>query len=99
MATKPLQLTPLAESIGVTAPTAEASARPSARRKAIQLTPLAQETRAAIPTAEAAAHLNRAQQTLLLWSCKENGPLRPVRVMGRLAWPVADIKRLLGVPA
>ena len=65
--------------------------------KPVQLTPLAQETRAAIPTAEAAAHLNRAQQTLWLWACKENGPIRPVRVMGRLAWPVADIKRVLGV--
>lgn len=65
--------------------------------KHLQLTPLAQETRATIPTAEAAAHLNRAQQTLWLWACKENGPIRPVRVMGRLAWPVADLKRVLGV--
>lgn len=65
--------------------------------KPVQLTPLAQETRAAIPTAEAAGHLNRAQQTLWLWACKETGPIRPVRVMGRLAWPVADIKRVLGV--
>ena len=97
MPSKPLQLTPLAESIGVTAPTSEANARPSTSRKAIQLTPLAQETRTAIPTAEAAAHLNRARQTLWLWACKENGPIRPVRVMGRLAWPVADLKRVLGV--
>ncbi len=65
--------------------------------KPLQLTPLAQETRAAIPTAEAAGHLNRAPQTLWLWACKESGPIRPVRVMGRLAWPVADLKRLLGV--
>lgn len=27
----------------------------------------------------------------------ENGPLRPIRVHGRLAWPVAEIRRLLGV--
>ncbi|MDP2065858.1 MAG: DNA-binding protein [Burkholderiaceae bacterium] len=67
--------------------------------KPVQLTPLAQETRATLPTAEAAAHLSRAQQTLWLWACKESGPIRPVRVMGRLAWPVADLKRLLGVPA
>jgi hypothetical protein len=65
--------------------------------KSVQLTPLAQETRAVIPTAEAAAHLNRAQQTLWLWACKESGPIRPVRVMGRLAWRVADIKQVLGV--
>ena len=65
--------------------------------KPLQLTSLAHENRAAIPTAEAAAHLNRAQQTLWLWACKENGPIRPVRVMGRLAWRVDDIKRVLGV--
>lgn len=64
----------------------------------IQLIPLAQETRAAVPTAEAAAHLNRAKQTLWLWACKEKGPIRPMRVMGRLAWKVSDIKRILEVP-
>lgn len=64
----------------------------------IQLIPLAEETRAAVPTAEAAAHLNRAKQTLWLWACKEKGPIRPMRVMGRLAWKVSDIKRILEVP-
>ncbi len=64
----------------------------------IQLTPLSQETREAVPTAEAAAHLNRAKQTLWLWACKEKGPIRPMRVMGRLAWKVSDIKRILEVP-
>ena len=63
----------------------------------IQLTPLEQETRAALPTREAAKHLGRAQQTLRLWACLENGPIRPRRVNGRLAWPVADIRKLLGV--
>jgi hypothetical protein len=64
----------------------------------IQLIPLAQETRAAVTTAEAAAHLNRAKQTLWLWACKEKGPIRPMRVMGRLAWKVSDIKRILEIP-
>ena len=27
----------------------------------------------------------------------ENGPIRPMRVHGRLAWPVADLRRVLGV--
>ena len=58
---------------------------------------LVSETRAALPTPEAAYHLNRAQQTLRLWACLENGPLRPIRINGRLAWPVAGIKKLLGV--
>jgi len=65
--------------------------------KTIQLTPLAQESRAALPTPEAARHLNRAEQTLRLWAMREDGPLRPMRINGRLAWPVTDLKRLLGV--
>jgi hypothetical protein len=62
-----------------------------------QLIPLPQETRTALPTCEAAPHLNRQQQTLRLWACMENGPIRPIRVNGRLAWPVAEIKRVLGL--
>lgn len=61
------------------------------------LIPLHDEQRAAISTAEAAAHLNRRPQTLRGWACLENGPLRPVRVHGRLAWRTADLRRLLGV--
>lgn len=58
---------------------------------------LAAETRAAVDTATAAYHLNRQPQTLRGWACKEDGPLRPVRVHGRLAWPVAELRRVLGV--
>lgn len=59
--------------------------------------PLATETRATLPTPEAAFHLSRAQQTLRLWAMRQNGPVRPMRINGRLAWPVADLKRVLGV--
>ena len=62
-----------------------------------QPVPLAQEARAAIPTREAAYHLSRAEQTLRLWACLETGPLRPMRVHGRLAWKTEDLRRLLGV--
>lgn len=65
--------------------------------KTVQLTPLALETRAALPTQEAAAQLNRAQQTLRLWAMREDGPLRPIRINGRLAWPVSELRRVLGV--
>ena len=58
---------------------------------------LAAETRTAVETACAAYHLSRRPQTLRGWACNEDGPLRPVRVHGRLAWPVADLKRVLGV--
>jgi hypothetical protein len=61
------------------------------------LVPLAREARAVVPTAVAAVHLNRAPQTMRLWACRENGPLRPMRINGRLAWRTADLRRLLGV--
>ncbi len=62
-----------------------------------KLRPLAHEPRSTLCTNEAAAHLNRAPQTLRQWAMRECGPLRPIRINGRLAWPVADIKRLMGV--
>jgi len=56
--------------------------------------PLEAETRANVPTDCAAYHLNRRPQTLRAWACLENGPLRPVRLYGRLGWPVSELRRL-----
>jgi hypothetical protein len=67
--------------------------------KSTQHVPLERETRANLPTPEAAYHLNRADQTLRLWAMTEAGPIRPLRIHGRLAWPVARIKELAGVAA
>lgn len=64
-----------------------------------QFTPLALETRPAVDTAAAAHYLNRRPQTLRGWASSEKGALRPIRIHGRLAWPTAAIKQLLGVPA
>lgn len=61
--------------------------------------PLEKVTRPAVNTAAAAYYLNRAQQTLRLWAMRDNGPIRPLRIHGRLAWPVAQIKKLVGVPS
>ena len=60
---------------------------------------LDRETRAAVDTATAAYHLNRQPQTLRVWASAGTYPpdLRPTRVMGRLAWPVAGLRRVLGV--
>jgi len=58
-------------------------------------TALVRENRTVIDTNEAAFHLGRKPQTLRKWACHENGPLRPVRIMGRLAWSVADIMRIV----
>jgi hypothetical protein len=65
--------------------------------RVIQSLPLELETRANLPTPEAAYHLNRAQQTLRCWAMRGDGPIRPLRINGRLAWPVARIKELAGV--
>jgi hypothetical protein len=56
-------------------------------------------TRTAIPTNEAAYYLNRKPQTLRAWACLENGPIRPIRINGRLAWPVSAIRKILGAEA
>jgi hypothetical protein len=48
-----------------------------------------------LTTADAAALLNREPQTLRKWACLENGPIRPIRVNGRLAWPADQIAALL----
>lgn len=62
-----------------------------------QYLPLEQVTRPNLKTEEAAHYLNRRPQTLRAWACLENGPLRPRRVGGLLAWATADVKTLCGV--
>ncbi|MBV6324909.1 DNA-binding protein [Duganella sp. HSC-15S17] len=55
------------------------------------------EKRTHVGTACAAHWLGRKQQTLRSWACLEDGPIRPIRINGRLAWPVDAIRRLMGV--
>lgn len=62
-----------------------------------QYLPLAQVSRPNLTTAEAAYYLNRRPQTLRGWACLENGPLRPTRIGGLLAWSTASVKALAGV--
>jgi hypothetical protein len=59
--------------------------------------PLETVTRPTVTTPEAAHYLNRKPQTLREWASKECGPIQPRRINGRLAWPVPDIRRLVGV--
>lgn len=54
-----------------------------------------EELRQWVTTAVAAKALNRAPQTLRKWACLENGPIRPIRIHGRLAWPLNEIAALL----
>lgn len=59
--------------------------------------PLEQVNKPNLTTAECAFYLNRSPQTLRSWSCLENGPMRPRRVGGLLAWNTAEVKVLAGV--
>lgn len=70
---------------------------PRQERHAQAYGPLEQVVRPMLTTAEAAYYLNLRPQTLRVWACKEGGPIRPVRLHGRLGWPVVDICRHLRV--
>lgn len=64
-----------------------------------QFPPLEQITRPNVPTEQAAYYLDRRPQTMRIWAMREDGPLRPMRINGRLAWPVSELRRVLGIPA
>jgi DNA-binding transcriptional regulator YiaG len=49
-----------------------------------------------LSTKDAAHYLNRQPQTLRKWAAYESGPIRPLRINGRLMWRVADLQGLLG---
>jgi hypothetical protein len=50
---------------------------------------------AVLSTNDAAPLINRQPQTLRKWACLENGPIRPIRINGRLAWRVSDLQKIL----
>ena len=68
----------------------------TAQSSAANFPPLEKITRPNLTTDEAAFFLNRKPQTLRAWSCMEHGPIRPIKINGRLAWPVAAIRALMG---
>jgi hypothetical protein len=53
-----------------------------------------------VPTEQAAYYLDRRPQTMRMWAMRDGtGPIQPIRINGRLAWPVAELRRVLGVAA
>ena len=66
-----------------------------------RFTPLELETRPTVDTAAYAHYMHIATQTARIHACKESGPIRPIRIRinGRLAWPVSELRRVLGVAA
>ena len=74
----------------------------TAPQQAIQpgdFVPLHLETRTHVTTAVMCRHLGRKEQTARGWASAETFPegLRPLRLNGRLAWPVAGILKALGL--
>ena len=65
--------------------------------QAPQFPPLETITRPAVNTDAAAYYLNRKPQTLRAWAMRSDGPMQCLRIQGRLAWPVADLRRLNGM--
>lgn len=66
-------------------------------KAAAQFPPLESVTRPTVDTAAAAYYLNRRPQTLRGHACHDDGPIRPLRINGGLAWPVSELRRVLGV--
>lgn len=64
---------------------------------AAEYPPLEAVNRPTVTTEQAGYYLNRRPQTMRCWACREDGPIRPLRINGRLAWPVAELRRVLGV--
>lgn len=60
--------------------------------------PLELVNRPTVPTEQAAYYLNRKAQTLRTWAMNSGtGPVSCLRINGRLAWPVSELRRVLGV--
>ena len=66
-----------------------------AERLPAAIHPLDKEVRNNLPTAEAAQHLNVSAQTMRKWASMRCGPVAPVRVAGRLGWPVAALRKVV----
>lgn len=78
---------------------AHSAAIQAAQQFTRQFLPLEQVTKPNLKTEEAAHYLNRRPQTMRSWASLENGPLRPRRIAGLLAWSTAEVKALAGVTA
>jgi hypothetical protein len=49
-----------------------------------------------VMTREAAVLMKRKPQTLRVWASYQRGPIKPIRINGRLHWRLKDIANLLG---
>ncbi len=59
--------------------------------------PIHEEQRPCVGTAQAAHYLDLADTTLRDWSFRGTGPIQPRKFGRKLLWPMADIRKLLGM--
>ncbi len=52
--------------------------------------------RATLGTTAAAKEFDRHPGTLRAWARDPNSPIKPLKIHGRLHWPVDEIRRVLG---
>jgi hypothetical protein len=57
--------------------------------------PLDAIDRPTLTTAEAAYFLNRQPQTLRNWAIRNDGPIKCIRMGGRLGWPTNEVRALV----
>ena len=71
------------------------------RRQQALYPPLETVTKPNLTTRELSYYSDLAEQTWRVKACYDTAPdgLRPLRICGRLAWPTAGAKKLLGVSA
>lgn len=60
-----------------------------------QFPPIEKITSPTVSTEQAAFYLNRKPQTMRKHACYETLPIKPLRIGGRLAWKVSDLKALV----
>ena len=92
-----LKPTITSDTIALVAATHDVGHNEKASNPPVDFVSLNKESRTHVSTTVMCHHLGRKEQTARGWACHEDGPLSPIRVNGRLAWAVADIRRILGV--
>ena len=59
--------------------------------------PLEEIQQPLLDTKAAAYYLMAQEQTMRSWAARGTGPLKPVRIGGRLRWRTSDVKKLVGI--
>jgi hypothetical protein len=59
--------------------------------------PLEEIQQPLLDTRAAAYYLKAQEQTMRAWAARGTGPLKPVRIGGRLRWRTFEVKKLIGI--